>query len=350
MKNYQIIQNTPSANISQLLDERKQFEQELEKFKKLIKQKGYDKIFFEDSYQKAFIAAEQHLRCELKLAGIFNALPKSPGARTDLKNNDKDIQTKSEFFKSEYGLSYKTGWKISKLTAECVEKTIQYAKENKELPTRRLALIVLRCQEIKDIKELIQKEREKQKLLQKERQKINEAKKIERNIQLFQAIQSKKAVTLPDKTYNVIYADTYQSSKDTEELKLLQIPSSKDSILFLWSKSSDIEKQLDIMKAWDFSYIDCIIWDRMDKKGFSKYFLNQHDLLLVGIKGEGLIPEKKEKSICRNPLKENETRLAYYFEMIEGNYPTGAYLDLFSTKPHNSKWTLFTEEREVSND
>lgn len=320
----------PSAQekLPELLEKKEVFNQELEKCKRLIQEKGLSKEAHEVRFQTAFKVAENCLRCELEIANIIKMLPSNPGCRTELSKGE-GIQTKTQFIESVYGLPYMTAWRISKLTEETVEQTIQYAKKYKELPTRRLASIVSRKKDFEELHAELKAQREQKKLERKAKKEAAEEASIHRGIDDFNAIQNPLPNVGPNDTYNIVYADP--SEKSLNELKTYIIPASENSILFMWSPANKLEERLDLMKTWGFSYKENAVWDRMDSTHTGQYFSNQHDLLLVGVKGTGLTPRSKEKSICRIPLKEGETKPEYYTELIKTMYPGQPWLDVMET-------------------
>lgn len=320
---------TNQQKLATLFKQKEEFAKKLEACKKMAQSKGLSKEVQEEKFQAAFKASEDHLRCELKIAEIFKLLPTNPGHRSELEENE-GIQTKCQFIESEYGIPYITAWRISKLTPECVEKAIEYAKKYKEPPTRRLALLLLRQSDMEKLHSDLLIQKAQKKLAQKQKRKEAEQAKIQREIEDFNAMQSPLPNINPGETYNVIYVDPSVSQKTFDELKSFSIPASENSVLFIWSLVKNLSETLDLMSTWGFAYQDSGVWDRMDNSRVNPYFQNQHDLLLIGIKGSGLEPHAREKSICRIPLKEGESRPEYYKELIKTMYPAEVYLDVLA--------------------
>lgn len=152
---------------------------------------------------------------------------------------------------------------------------------------------------------------------------------------------------IPEGKFNVILADppwryefvetesraieNQYPSMDLDAIKALQIPSDNDSILFLWATAPKLEEALQVLNAWGFIYRSCAIWDK-ERKGMGYWFRIQHELLLIGLKGEFRAPEPENRfdSIIRSPREEHSKKPDIVYEMIETMFPTGKYLELFA--------------------
>lgn len=163
---------------------------------------------------------------------------------------------------------------------------------------------------------------------------------------------------LPEGKYNVIYADPpweYEHSMTNsrkienqyptmklEEIKSMKIPSSEDSVLFLWATAPKLEEAISVMNAWNFIYRTCSVWNK-EIIGMGYWFRNQHELLLVGCKGNFSPPEveKRISSVYSEKRSEHSKKPEYYYQLIESMFPDGKYLELFSRKQNNNKWTVY---------
>ena len=116
------------------------------------------------------------------------------------------------------------------------------------------------------------------------------------------------------KKYQIIYADPpweyrhcasdsrrienhYQTMK-LEDIKNLNIPSDKNCVLYLWTTSPKLLEGLETLVAWGFDYRSSLVWDKQII-GIGYWFRGQHEILLVGVKGNVSPPPTKFKSfIC----------------------------------------------------
>lgn len=157
---------------------------------------------------------------------------------------------------------------------------------------------------------------------------------------------------LPEGEFNVIYADppwrydlpfmgspdAHYVTKTTEEISSLKIPSSEDAVLFLWATNPCLEDALTVMKAWGFRYKTNIVWIK-DRAGTGYWVRGQHELLLIGIKGNMLTPleENRPASVINAPRTNHSEKPEVVYEIIERMFPNGKYLELFARRKRK-KW------------
>jgi N6-adenosine-specific RNA methylase IME4 len=163
---------------------------------------------------------------------------------------------------------------------------------------------------------------------------------------------------LPEGEYDVIYADPpweyylpLRGSPDmhypvmsTEEICRLKIPVAEDAVLFLWATNPKLEDALTVMKAWGFTYKTNMVWVK-DKTGTGYYFRGQHELLLLGVKGNIGVPaeESRPPSVLYAPAGEHSEKPEAVYELIEKMYPNRRYLELFARK-RRSGWTAWGDQ------
>jgi N6-adenosine-specific RNA methylase IME4 len=157
---------------------------------------------------------------------------------------------------------------------------------------------------------------------------------------------------LPDGRYNVIYADPpwkYEFSEThkreienqyptmgLEEIIALQLPIEENAVLLLWTTAPKLEESLQVLNAWGFTYRTCAIWDK-EKLGMGYWFRIQHEILLVGIKGEFRAPEPEDRipSIIRAAREEHSKKPEIMYKIIEKMFPNKKYLEVFSRSNHH---------------
>ena len=179
--------------------------------------------------------------------------------------------------------------------------------------------------------------------------------------------QERKAETLDakqpslkifDSNFSLIYADPPWESKvltgeDEEDindsysmkfgdLKKLAIPVSDDAILLLWSSSSVLDKALQLMNAWGFKYRTNMIWDKQ-QIGFGQYVRGQHEMLLIGIRGNFSPPAEDTRvgSVYSEESSSQKTKPKWFYEQIERMFPNETYLELFASNKYSDRWTVF---------
>ena len=82
-------------------------------------------------------------------------------------------------------------------------------------------------------------------------------------------------------------ADNHYPTMTLDEIKALDVPSiaANDCVLFLWATAPMLTQALEVMAAWGFTYVSQVIWDK-DADGHGYWFINRHEILLVGTKGK----------------------------------------------------------------
>jgi len=185
------------------------------------------------------------------------------------------------------------------------------------------------------------------------------ARSIRQILQEFRA-QQLKAPHLPDGKFNVIYADppwkyefspsasraieNYYPTMTLEELKQLEIPAAEDAVLFLWATPPKLVEALELMQAWGFRYVTCAVWDK-EKVGMGHWFRQQHELLLVGVKGTFFPPlvGRRFPSVIKSPHTEHSKKPEIVYEIIETMFPKGRYLELFG-RSRRKGWAVWGNE------
>lgn len=150
-----------------------------------------------------------------------------------------------------------------------------------------------------------------------------------------------------DVVFDLIYADPpwrYDFAADTgraienqyptmdvDEICELDVPAADDCILFLWATSPKLIEAIDVLQAWGFEYITCAVWDK-GKIGMGYYFRQQHELLLVGKKGDMPAPgpQSRVSSVIRVDSGKHSAKPHEVYDIIERMYPELDKVELFA--------------------
>jgi len=169
-----------------------------------------------------------------------------------------------------------------------------------------------------------------------------------------------QSIPLPKGKFEVIYADPpwrYEFSSDTkddienkyptmelEEIKSMDIPSADNSVLLMWATAPKTEEAIEVLNAWGFKYRTNAVWDK-EWIGMGYWFRGQHELLLVGVKGNFSPPESTERvsSVIRERRTEHSKKPECVYGMIEKMFPDRKYLELFA-RNNRDNWTGFGNE------
>lgn len=121
-----------------------------------------------------------------------------------------------------------------------------------------------------------------------------------------------------------------------EDLKALPIAEimTEDAVVFLRSPAPKLDAAIDLLRAWCFEYRTCAVWTK-DKAGFGYWFRGQHELLLVGRRGDFPRPRAEDcmPSIIVEPRGQHSAKPEAAYELLETYYPTLSKIELFARKP-----------------
>jgi len=121
-----------------------------------------------------------------------------------------------------------------------------------------------------------------------------------------------------------------------DEIKALDITAitTDDCVMFMWATSPKLAESLEVIAAWGFSYRTCAVWDKQ-KIGMGYYFRQQHELLLVAVKGSPPTPkpENRPSSVLSYPRGKHSAKPVEVYEIIEAMYPEMPKLEMFSRNP-----------------
>ena len=142
----------------------------------------------------------------------------------------------------------------------------------------------------------------------------------------------------PSGTFLLIYADPpwrYEHVKtesraienqyptmDLEAICADKPSAAEDAVLFLWATSPKLTEALRVMDAWGFAYRTCAVWDK-EQIGMGYYFRQQHELLLVGARGNAPIPDPETRlpSLFRSKRSEHSEKPSFMYGYLEAMYP-----------------------------
>lgn len=151
--------------------------------------------------------------------------------------------------------------------------------------------------------------------------------------------QSLESPPLPEGKYQILYADppwalpSFDTSRDVENhyptmsleaIKGLGVQAIADenAVLFLWAVPMLIREAFEVMEAWGFEYRAMMVWVK-DKWGTGIYVRYQHELLLVGVRGNpgAPLPENRVSSVFFAERVRHSEKPAIVYELIEQMYP-----------------------------
>ena len=137
--------------------------------------------------------------------------------------------------------------------------------------------------------------------------------------------------------------DTHYKTMPKEDLLKMKIPSAQNSVLFLWATNPKLEVALEVMQAFGYTYKTNLVWVK-DIFGTGYYFRGQHELLLLGIKGDMPPPteETRSSSVLMSSRRKHSQKPEEIYDLIESMYPNRTYLELFARPTDKrEKWTYW---------
>lgn len=114
-----------------------------------------------------------------------------------------------------------------------------------------------------------------------------------------------------------------------------------DCVLFLWATSPKLAEAMAVLGAWGFDYRTCMVWVK-DKIGMGYYARQQHELLLIAVKGSLPTPEpaNRPSSVIEAPRGVHSRKPEVVYELLERMYPEVPKIELFCRTPREG-WAVW---------
>jgi N6-adenosine-specific RNA methylase IME4 len=277
------------------------------------------------NYQRSVLA--------LELEGIFKekAAQKKieSGGSVPQKSAKPPIDTRNELAKAAK-VSHDTIAKVKTIQAKAPEET------KRKLETGEVSI----NQVYNEIKAEEKKEERKQ-YIEKQKQDIEQG-----------------VIELPKGKYEVIAVDppwNYGREYDPNgsrvanpypemtqnQLKEIELPSTEDAVLFLWTTHQFIFDAKELLEHWGFTYKATMVWDK-EKIGMGAWLRMQCEFCLVGIKGKPIWNNTTWRDIIREPRREHSRKPDAFYSMVE-DVTVGRRLEYFS-REQREKWSTYGNE------
>lgn len=124
-----------------------------------------------------------------------------------------------------------------------------------------------------------------------------------------------------------------------EELFELRVSdlSTQDSVMFMWATSPKLVEAMELLKAYGFEYVTNAVWVK-DKIGMGYYFRQQHEILLVGKRGNLPVSQGGDRvsSVIEAPRGKHSSKPEIVHEIIEKMYPEYEKIEIFSRSKRNN--------------
>lgn len=175
-----------------------------------------------------------------------------------------------------------------------------------------------------------------------------ELKKLQRTER--EADLGQKQTALPDKRYGVILADpewrfepysretgmdraadNHYPTSTTDVIASRPVASiaADDCVLFLWATVPMLPDALKVMEAWGFGYRSHAVWGK-DRVGTGYWFRNNHELLLVGTRGNvpAPAPGTQWHSLNGGGVREHSRKPDWQYDIVEAYFPSLPKIEL----------------------
>lgn len=130
-----------------------------------------------------------------------------------------------------------------------------------------------------------------------------------------------------------------------EHIRAPQMPPiADDCVLLMWATAPKLREALQVMEGWGFEYKTHAIWDK-EKIGMGYWFRGQHELLLVGTRGNASPPEQAARvsSVFREARGEHSVKPECVYQWIEQAFPAARKLEMYCRNPRDG-WLVFGNE------
>lgn len=118
-----------------------------------------------------------------------------------------------------------------------------------------------------------------------------------------------------------------------------------DCVLFLWATVAKLKEALEVMEGWGFQYKTHAVWDK-GKIGMGYWFRGQHELLLVGTKGQFSPPETDNRvsSVFQETRSAKHSKKpSAVYQWIESAFPQTKKMEMFCREPRKG-WMAWGNE------
>lgn len=194
-----------------------------------------------------------------------------------------------------------------------------------------------------------------------------QAKRIEIEEQVFErreadaeAAEAQRAITLPQLVladppwrYDFAQSDSRQienqyPSATVEEIIDHAPETHHDCVLFMWATVAKLQEAFDVMQGWGFEYKTHAVWDKK-KIGMGYWFRGQHELLLVGTKGQASPPDEANRvsSVFSEARGKHSAKPECVYSWIESAFPNINKLEMYCRQPREG-WVVFGNESEAA--
>jgi len=168
-------------------------------------------------------------------------------------------------------------------------------------------------------------------------------------------------ITFADGLYDLVYADppwrlhgrpdssraveNHYPTMPLDQIKQLAVPTTANSVLYLWAVNSLLKEALEVVEAWGFDYLTNYAWVK-DKWGLGHWNRTQHELLLVAARGDMSPPAMglRKSSVINGARRAHSEKPDEVYDLLDWLHPHARKLELFARGTSRPGWTAWGNE------
>ena len=138
------------------------------------------------------------------------------------------------------------------------------------------------------------------------------------------------------------------------DLVKLPVPdlAADDAVMFMWATAPNLPAAMTLMESWGFQYRTEMVWYK-SKAAMGYYVRNQHEKLLIGKRGEPVMPAEKDRppSVIEAPSRQHSQKPDIFLQILERMYPQYSRIYLWPGGPlprgHRDSWATWGKDHRV---
>lgn len=134
-------------------------------------------------------------------------------------------------------------------------------------------------------------------------------------------------------------ADNHYPTMTTADIADLRVPAAPNCVLFLWATVPMLPDAMVVLSSWGFTYKSHFVWVK-ESPGTGYWARNQHELLLIGTRGDVPSPLSPWVSAVTAPRTMHSVKPEAFHQMIEAYFPTVPKLEMFA-RQRRPGWTVW---------
>lgn len=135
--------------------------------------------------------------------------------------------------------------------------------------------------------------------------------------------------------------ENHYPTMSDDQLRALTLPAADDAVLLMWATSPKLAEALDLMRHWGFDYRTSMVWVK-DRIGMGYYARQRHELLLIGRRGMGLVPDEDRRpdSVVEAARGQHSAKPHTFYDLIDHMWPGTPKVELFARneRPGWARW------------